>query len=112
MENTRLKKVNRLLQNELGVIFQRESKTLFGGAMITVTEVSVSPDLSVAKVYISLFLTSNPQKLFEEIKLQTPVIRKQLGMAIRHQLRIIPELIFIYDDSLDRALRIEELLKK
>ena len=112
MENTRLKKVNRLLQKELGTYFQQQSKSLFGGAMITVTDVSVTTDLAVAKIFISLFLVKDPKALLNEITELTPQIRKTVGNNVRHQLRVVPELIFIIDDSLDRAMRIEELLKK
>jgi ribosome-binding factor A len=112
MENTRLKKINRLLQKELGTYFQQQSKPLFSGAMITVTDVSVTTDLSVAKIYLSLFLSKDAGVLHKEIIELTPQIRKSIGNNIRHQLRVVPELIFIIDDSLDRAMRIEELLKK
>ncbi|MCC7050735.1 MAG: 30S ribosome-binding factor RbfA [Bacteroidia bacterium] len=112
MESARLKKVNRLLQKELGIYFQQNTKTLFNGAMITVTDVSASPDLSSAKIYISLFLTSDTKMLFKTITELTPLIRKSLGNAVKSQLRVIPELQFKIDDSLDKAMRIDELLKK
>jgi ribosome-binding factor A len=112
MESTRLKKVAKLIQQELGNVFQRESKTLFNGAFITVTEVKLSPDIGSARVYLSFFLVQDVPKALEVVKEHGSLIRKKLGDAVRHQLRIIPELHFIIDDSLDKAMRIDELLKK
>ncbi len=111
MESTRQKKVSRLLQKELGTYFQQNS-TLFDGKMITVTGVRISPDLSVAKVYLSFF----PPKKEKDadplilVKRQGPQIRNDLGRKVRNQLRIVPELTFFEDDSLDYIENIENLL--
>ena len=112
METTRQKKVARLIQKELGEIFQRESKTMFGGAFITVTGVRMSPDLSVAKAYLSLFAVKDRNALMAEIKKQTKEIRTKMSEKIKKQVRIIPNLDFHIDDSLDYAEKIENLLKK
>ena len=112
METTRQKKVARLIQKELGEIFQRESKTMFGGAFITVTGVRMSPDLSVAKVYLSLFAVKDRNTLMVDIKKQTKEIRTKMSEKIKKQVRIIPNLDFHIDDSLDYAEKIENLLKK
>jgi len=112
MESVRQQKVGRLVQKELSEIFRSQSKSIFGGAFISVTVVRVSPDLGVAKVYLSIMVTSDKQKTFELVKEQTAVIRKKLGLVIGKQVRVIPELHFYLDDSLDYAMRIEELLKK
>lgn len=112
MSSTRQLKIARLLQKELAEIFQREARSLFKGAFITVTAVRVSPDLSVAKVYLSFLAVKDKEALLEHIKTHVKEIRKQLGMNTRNQLRVIPELIFYIDDSLDYAERIDELLKK
>lgn len=80
--------------------------------MITVTQVRVSPDLGVAKIYVSLFPVKEKDKMLELIKKNTSEIRGLLGKRIRHQARVIPELVFYIDDSLDYAERINELLKK
>jgi ribosome-binding factor A len=112
MDSTRQSKVSRLIQKELGDIFLREVKTLFGNAMITVTQVRVSPDLSVAKVYVSLFNVPDTSVLLKEIQIHKKEIRLKLSERIKKQVRIIPELIFYLDDSLDYAMKIDALFKK
>ena len=112
MDSTRQLKVSRLIQKELGEIFLKEVKTIFGNAMITVTQVRVSPDLSVARVYVSLFNAPDANKLLKQIQENTKDIRTNLSARIKKQVRIIPNLVFFLDDSLDYALRIDELLKK
>ena len=78
---------------------------------MTVTNVRVSPDLGIAKVYISIFGMPDSKKVMEEIDSHNKEIRKRLGDKIRHQARIIPELKFFLDDSLDYVDKIEKLLK-
>jgi ribosome-binding factor A len=112
MDSQRQLKVSRLIQKELGEIFQRETKIFFGPALITVTQVRVSPDLGVAKVYVSLFNVPDNKALLESIKVHTKEIRMKLSDRIKKQVRIIPNLVFFHDDSLDYAMRIDELLKK
>jgi ribosome-binding factor A len=110
MESTRLQKVSRLIQKELGTLFQRESLTLCNGKMVTVTRVRVTPDLGVAKVYISIFPSDQTEETLLHIKNQTKAIRHKLGHNVRNQLRILPELIFYIDDSLDYIEKIEKLI--
>ena len=112
MDSTRQQKFSRLIQKEIAEIFQFDTKWKFGSIMITVTQVRVSPDLGVAKIYVSLFPVKEKDKMLELIKKNTSEIRGFLGKRIRHQARIIPELVFFIDDSLDYAERINELLKK
>lgn len=111
MDSIRQQKVNKLLLKELSELFRSESKNLFGGAFITVTVVRVSPDLGMAKVYVSIMgnNSKNALKLIEE---KNKDIRRRVGNALGRQLRVIPELHFYIDDSLDYAMKIEELLKK
>ncbi len=111
MESTRLNKVNRLLQKELGEYFVKESKGLYDGAMITVTVVRVTPDLGLAKVYLSLFPAPLKEKVFGSIQERTRNIRHEIGQRIRHQIRVIPELVFYMDDSLDYIDKINNLLR-
>ena len=111
MDSTRQLKVSRLIQKELGEIFQRETRILFGNALITVTQVRVSPDLGVAKVYVSLFNVPDTKVLLKLIQAHTKEVRARLSDRIKKQLRIIPNLVFFQDDSLDYAMRIDELLK-
>jgi ribosome-binding factor A len=112
MESIRQEKINTLLQKDLGEIFQRELNHLTGGAMITVTKVKVTPDLSLAKVYLSLFASKDNEGLLKNIRKHTSEIRGKLGSRIRNQLRSIPQLSFFIDDSLDYIERIDELLSE
>jgi len=110
MESTRQLRISKLLQRELSTIFQREAKEKFGSAMITVTKVKVTKDLSIARVYISLFATKDKKWLMETISHHTGEIRYTLGRNIKDQLRQIPNLEFFEDDSLDYIENIENLL--
>lgn len=110
MESTRQLKISRLLQKDLGEIFQRESRNLAQGAMITVTKVHVTPDLAVAKVYLSLFATEDKGSMLKHIQKHGKDIRYNLGKRIGKQVRVVPELIFYLDDSLDYIDNIERLL--
>lgn len=112
MESTRQLKFARLIQKEMAEIFQTETRGIFGPVMITVTLARVSPDFGVAKIYVSLFPVKDKDKMLATIKDHTSELRHKLGLRIRHQARVVPELIFYLDDSLDYAERINELLKK
>jgi ribosome-binding factor A len=112
MESTRQLKYARLLQKELSEIFQREAAAKFEKALITVTRVRISPDLSQARVYVSLFGTKDRDALLKKIKEEGKEIRNTLAQKIRQQARVVPNLDFFIDDSLDYAERIDELLKK
>ena len=112
MESTRQKKIGRLLQKELGEIFQREGSVMFSGVLITVTHVRVTPDLSSAKVYLSLFLHKDKESFLKTIREKTTLVRMKLAEKIKKQVRVIPKLDFFLDDSLDYAEKIDELLKK
>jgi ribosome-binding factor A len=109
MESKRQQKVARQLQKDLSEIFQREVPHLFNGAFITVTNVRVSPDLSVARVYLSFLATKNKDLLLETIQEKGKVIRQHLGDRVRHQLRIVPELVFFLDDTAEYADKMERL---
>jgi len=111
MDKTKQNKVARMIQKELGDIFQREGLANAGKSLLTITEVRITPDLSVALVFLSIFGSKEPKKIFEEIAKQNKEIRKKLGEKIRFKVRIIPELKFILDDSLDYAEKIDKLLK-
>ena len=110
MESTRQKKVARLLQKEIGGILQQKAVEL-GGKLITVTKVRMSPDLSVAKIYLSFFPVQKDNDPLVPVKEHIPQIRHELGNKVRNQLRIVPELAFFIDDSLDYIEKIENLLK-
>lgn len=111
MESKRQHKVSKLLQKDLGEIFQMELHHVTRGAMVSVTKVNVTPDLSVAKTYLSLFAVKDRSALMKNITRHTAEIRGKLGNRVRHQLRVVPELHFYEDDSLDYIENIENLLK-
>ncbi len=113
MENTRQQKVNRALQKDLGEIFQHEIPHLFPGAMVTITYINITPDLSLARVNLSIFAPGKDKnEILKNIKKHKSEIRGMLGNRIKNQLRIVPELQFFIDESFDKMARIEELLKQ
>jgi ribosome-binding factor A len=109
MQETRQNKIARLLQKELSLIFQSQTRAMHG-VMVSVTRVKVSPDLSVCTAYLSIFPSEKSEELLANIKANDKTIRYELGTRVRNQLRIIPELRFFIDDSLDYLDRIDELL--
>ena len=110
MESTRQQKISRLVQKDLGEILRHKGQALLGGVLVTVTQVNVTKDLSVAKVYLSLFTTSDKEAMIETIREHTREIRYELGHRVRNQLRVIPDIHFFLDDSLDYIERIDDLL--
>ena len=111
MATLRQNKVSRLIQKEMGDLFQKEGKHLFTGGLATVTSVEISPDLSIAKVYLSL-LNLKPKETMEMLMERKSEIRNHLSARVKDQLRIVPDLRFFIDDSFDAIQRIEQLLKK
>ena len=111
METTRQNKISRLIQKELSQIFLLQTKSM-NGVLVSVSAVRISPDMSIARVYLSVFPSERSQEIVKNINDNMKSIRYELGTRVRHQLRIIPELKFFVDDSLDYAERIDELLKK
>jgi ribosome-binding factor A len=111
MESTRQKKVSRLIQKELAEIFLKKGNEFAHGKLISITRVRVSPDLSFAKVYISLFPTTNQEDILHSIQDHSSKIRFELGQKVRSQLRIVPDIAFHIDDSLDYIDKIDKLLK-
>lgn len=111
MEETRQNRIARLLQKELSTIFQGQTRMMHG-VLVSVTRVRVSPDLSICTAYLSIFPSEKSEELIENINTNEKQIRFELGRRVRNQLRIIPELRFYLDDSLDYIDHIDELLKK
>jgi len=111
MESTRQKKVSKLIQKELAEIFLRKGNEIAPGRLVSITIVRLSPDLSLAKVYISVFPSQNQAEVLDYIIDHIPKIRFDLGQKIRNQLRIVPELAFFIDDSYDYIDNIDKLLK-
>jgi len=107
----RQEKIQRLLLKELSIIFQKQSRILFNGKFITVTEVRVTPDLGVAKVFLSLLASNDKHADLKMINQHNWKVRKLLAEKVGKSLRITPELIFKIDDSLDISEEIDRLLK-
>ena len=109
MESTRKSKIDRLVQKELSDIFQKFTKTL-GGVLISVTSVSVSADLSIARVRLSIFPADKQDEMLQTIKKSAKSLRYDLSQRTKNQLRQVPELTFFIDDSLDYLENIDKLL--
>jgi ribosome-binding factor A len=111
MENKRQKQFARQIQKDLGEIFQREAQPLFGNMFVTVTHVLVTPDLSLAKVYLSFLMTPSPQAALQLVDEHKGQLRMLLGARLRHQVRKIPDLAFFLDNTQDEMDRVERLFK-
>ena len=110
METTRQNKISRLLQKELSEMFLLRTKSM-PGTLVSVSAVRISPDMSIARVYLSVFPSEKAEEMVKNINNNMKSIRYELGTRVRHQLRIIPELKFFVDDSLDYIEKIDSLLK-
>lgn len=110
METTRQNKISRLLQKELSEIFLLQTKAMHG-TLVSVSAVRISPDMSIASVYLSVFPSEKAEEMVKNINDNMKSIRYELGTRVRYQLRIIPELKFFVDDSLDYIEKIDSLLK-
>ena len=111
MESTRQAKIARLLQKELSELFRRQTAAM-GGVLVSVSAVRVSPDLSVAKGYLSIFPSGKAAEILENINRNARTLRYDLGQKVRYQLRKVPELSFFIDDSLDYIEHIDNILKQ
>ena len=112
MDSTRQQKIARLIQRDIAEILQKDMADITRGTLVTVTAARVSPDLGYAKLYLSIFPFDRSNEMLEKIKEQNWLIRKTLGSRIRNQLKIVPELEFFIDDSLEYIENIDNLLSK
>ncbi|MDR1808800.1 MAG: 30S ribosome-binding factor RbfA [Prevotella sp.] len=110
MDTTRQQKINRLIQKELGDIFLLQTKQM-RGVLVSVSSVRISPDLGNAKAYLSIFPPDKSGELLQNIKANVKSVRYDLGQRVGKQLRIVPELTFFLDDSLDYLENIDRLLQ-
>ncbi len=110
--STRQLKVAREIQKDMAEILRSKGMAVFDGAMVTVSEVRVSPDLSIAKIYVSIFPSDKAEKVMGILNENMKTYRGELGHKVGKQLRIVPEIVFFLDSTLDYAEHIEELLKK
>ena len=111
-ETTRQQKVARQIQKDLAEIIRLRGMAAYDGAMLTVSGVKITPDLALAKVYFSIFPSAKATEIMEQLQNETSRLRGELGRRVSKQLRIVPELVFYLDDSLDYVEHIDELLKK
>lgn len=109
-ESTRVSKLNRLILKDLASIFQQQGHDMFGDGMITVTEVKTSPDLSIAKCYLSFFNASDKNQKIKEINLRKSEVRGLLGHKIGKHVRKVPDLIFFLDDTAAYASKMDNLI--
>lgn len=110
--STRQLKVARELQRDLAEIIRGKGMAMFAGSLVTVSEVRVSPDLSIARAFVSIFPSDKAGQVLEILEENKRAIRGELGRKVASQLRIVPEFSFLLDSSLDYAEHIDELLKK
>lgn len=111
METTRQQKIARLIQKELSDIFLLQTKAMHG-VLVSVSKCYISPDMSYCRAYLSIFPSDRSTDMIHNINANAASIRYELGKRVRYQLRIIPELKFFIDDSLDYIENINRLLKK
>ena len=111
MNSTRLQKIERLIQKDLGEIFLSETKQM-PGVLVSVTKVRMSPDFGISKAFLSIFPSEKSKEMIENINRQKKTIRYELGLRIGKQVRRIPELIFYLDDSIDYMENIDQLLNR
>ena len=123
METTRQNKIARLIQQDMGTFFLKEMKPKLGNSLITVTEVRITPDLSIARIYVSILplgtmpdtnpaVAASKETVMAAINANNADLRRRLGMLEGKQLRIIPELEFYLDETLDKLENINRLLKQ
>jgi ribosome-binding factor A len=110
-ESKRQQKISRLVQRDLGEIFQADAKGYFSEAFITVTRVRISPDLSMARVYLSLMMVPDKENYIEMINEKKGLVRRLLGERIGKNIRIVPDLHFYLDDSAEYADHIDQILR-
>lgn len=106
----RQQKMGRQVQKELSDIFLRHGREYFSGAMVTITQVKLTPDLGVARVYLSVFPNKDTERLFETVDQRKSEIRRQLGNQLGKRTRKIPDLVFFHDDIEEEASRIDKLI--
>ena len=106
----RQQKVSKLIQKALSDIFHRDQRGILENAFITITDVQMSPDLSVAKIYLSMMLVKDKQTVLDRINLRKKEIRKALGDNVGKQVRITPELVFYIDELEEKAVKMDALI--
>ncbi|XOV92648.1 MAG: 30S ribosome-binding factor RbfA [Bacteroidota bacterium] len=112
MDSKRQHKFSRQILKDLSEVFQKDPRHFFGHSLVTITEVEVSPDLALAKVFLSVFPVKDVEEVFFSIEHKKGEIRKLLGNKIGKRVRIVPELAFFHDDTEEKASKIDQLIDK
>jgi ribosome-binding factor A len=112
MDSRRQKKIGQLLQDEMSTFLQKEGANYYGNKFVTVTEVSITSDLQNCKIYVSVFDKNEGSNVVESLNSHIGDIRRRFGRIMRNSLRIIPEMVFYLDETLDNVYRLEEIFKK
>lgn len=112
MDSKRQQKFSKLIQKELADIFQKEARQLFGNTLVTITDVKVTPDLGLAKIYLSFLNSPDKDSQLGSIRNEKSKIRNLLGRVLKSEVRTIPDLQFFIDDTADYAARMDELFAK
>ena len=110
MESTRQQKFSRLIQKELAYVFQRDFTHILPNMLLSVNTVRMSPDLGVAKVYVSAI--GGGEEIIKPLLIETKNIRYSLAKRIRNQVRVIPEILFFYDDTISYSNKIDDIISK
>ncbi|MBC8047822.1 MAG: 30S ribosome-binding factor RbfA [Fimbriimonadaceae bacterium] len=111
MESRRQKKIAELIKEEMGAFLQKEGANYYGNKFVTVTNVSITPDLQECKIFISVWHETEPQKVADSLNRHAGDIRRRFGNIMRQSLRIIPHISFHIDDSLDTVFKLEQIFK-
>lgn len=111
-ESKRQKQVGQLINEEMSDIFQREGLNVVNGGLVSISKVTMTPDLLEARIYLSLFKFDDPQAFIDEMTARSGELRGILGNRLKNQLRRIPELKFFNDDTLDYVFKMEGIFKK
>lgn len=112
MESRRQQQVAGIIQHEISDIFQKSGRNYYGSSFVTISGVKVTPDLLVARIFISVLAENERKSVLESLKHNSSDIRRQLGNKVKNQLRRVPNLEFFLDESLDEVFKIEKLLKE
>jgi ribosome-binding factor A len=112
METKRQKQVARVVQQYMSEIFLREGKQITEDALVTISQVRMTPDLQVARIYLSLYNTDHPDEILAHVEANNKALRNLLGQRVRHQLRKVPELVFFKDDTLDEVFKLEAIFRE
>lgn len=112
MDSRRQKKIGQLIQDEMSTFLQKEGANYYGNRFVTVTDAQVTPDLQVCRIYVSVFDRNEGEHVVKSLNTHSRDIRKRFGQIMRKTLRIIPEITFYLDDTLDQVFRLEEIFKQ